>query len=238
MTEHTQKMKLLLTSAGITNDSIKKALSDLLGKPFDQCRALHVPTAIYTYPEGSLYAWQGLKQLDLGWKEYGVLELTALASIPEKVWLPAVEAADVLIVGGGNGFYLSYWLQKSGLFEKLPKLLQDKVYIGVSAGSGIVTHSFNVDKEKLEKTGVYFDDEYNEAGLEKASSDKALKLVDFTLRPHMNADYFSVATEANMEKWATKVKEPFYAYDDQTALKVVDGKVEVISEGKWKLFNR
>jgi dipeptidase E len=29
---------------------------------------------------------------------------------------------------------------------------------------------------------------------------------------------------------------PAYAIDDQTAIKVTDGSVEVVSEGHWKLF--
>jgi dipeptidase E len=124
------------------------------------------------------------------------------------------------------------------LAKKLPKLLQDKVYFGVSAGSAIVTHSINVNREELEKTGVYHDDEYDEIGPPKASSDKTLKLVDFTLRPHLNADYFPIASLENMEKWAAKVDGPFYTFDDQTAIKVVNGKVEVISEGEWKLFEK
>ena len=40
-------MKLLLTSVGITNGSIRAALVDLLGKPFAETKALCVPTAIY-----------------------------------------------------------------------------------------------------------------------------------------------------------------------------------------------
>jgi dipeptidase E len=232
-------MKFLLTSAGITNDSIRKAQVDLLGKPIARSKALLVPTAIYTYPEGSVYAWGELQELgELGWKEFGVLELTALPSLPEESWLPAVEAADAIIVGGGNGFYLSYWMQESGLAKKLPKLLHDKVYLGVSAGSAIVTQSINVNREELEKTGVYHDDEYDETAPPHAGLDKTLKLVDFTLRPHMNADYFPTASQENMEKWAAKVDEPFYAIDDQTAIKVIDGEVEVVSEGEWKLFEK
>jgi len=42
---------------------------------------------------------------------------------------------------------------------------------------------------------------------------------------------------ANLEKLAATIPIPSYAIDDQTALKVVGGSVEVISEGHWKLFN-
>ena len=42
---------------------------------------------------------------------------------------------------------------------------------------------------------------------------------------------------AEYAKWAAGVPNPTYAIDDQTAIKVVDGAVDVISEGRWKLFN-
>lgn len=232
-------MKLLLTSAGITNDSIRKALVDLLGKPIAQSKAICIPTAIYAMPGGNGFAWRELKELgELGWQEFGVLELTVLPSCPEDCWLPAVEAADIIIVGGGNTGYLSYWLQESGLAKRLPELLKNKVYMGISAGGAMVTHSLNVNREKLEKTGIYYDDEYDEAAPLNAGSDKTLKLIDFVIRPHLNADYFPIATLENMEKAAAKVDVPLYAFDDQSAIRVVDGKVEVISEGEWKLFEK
>jgi dipeptidase E len=151
-----------------------------------------------------------------------------------------VEAADIIIVGGGNTGYLSYWLHESGLAKKLPELLQGKVYMGVSAGSGMVTHSLNVNREVLAKTGIYYDDEYDESAPPNAGSDKTLKLVDFVIRPHLNADYFPGVslTLESMEKMAAKVDVPLYAIDDQTAIAVTNGNVQVISEGEWKLFGK
>jgi dipeptidase E len=234
------KGKLLLTSSGITNDSIQQALIELLGKPIRESTALYVPTAIYAYPVGITHAWQMMKmQTELRWKTLGVLELTALPSLPKRVWFPQIEAIDAIIVGGGNKFYLSYWMQESGLFELLPQLLQQgKVYVGASAGSMMLTAGLNFDRERLENTGVYYDDEFNEEMPSSAGSDKALGLVDFVIRPHLDADYFPQATLENIEKWAEKVDKPLYTLDDQSALKVVDAKVEVISDGKWKLFEK
>jgi len=232
-------MKFLLTSAGITNDSIRKALVDLLGKPVARSRAILIPTSIYALPSGVGYAWQEIKELgDMGWEAFGVLELTALPTLPEECWLPDLVAANLIIVGGGNTGYLSYWLHESGLAKKLPELLQSRVYMGVSAGGAMVTHSLNVDRERLARTGVYYDDEYDEAAPLNAGSDKTLKMVDFVIRPHLNADYFPVGTLEKMEKWAAKVDVPLYAFDDQTAIKVVDGKIEVISEGQWTVFGK
>ncbi len=230
-------MKLLLTSAGITNDSIRKALEELLGKPVNKSKAICIPTAIYAMPNGGVYGWQMLKELDLGWEEYGTLELTAVPTIQEEDWLPSVEAADIIIVGGGNTGYLSYWMEKSGFFDKLPGLLKTKVYLGISAGSGMVTHSLNFNPAK-KQAGIYWDDEYDEYAPLHAASDQTLPLVGFVIRPHLGADYFPAATMANMTLWATKVDVPMYAFDDQTALKIIDGKVEVVSEGEWKLFEK
>jgi dipeptidase E len=230
-------MKLLLTSAGVTNDSIRTALVELLGKPIGESSAVCVPTAPYALPGGPVFGWQQLKGFgEMGWEEFGVLELTALPTVPEEYWLPAVEAADVIVIGGGNGGYLSHWLQESGFGGRLPELLRTRVYFGVSAGSLVVTHSLNVDRERLARTGVYYDDEYDEAAPPGAGSDRTLKLVDFVIRPHLNSYYFPNTTLEVMPRAAEKAGVPLYAIDDQTAIKVVDGEVEVVSEGEWKLF--
>ena len=91
------KCKFLLTSSGIVNDSIQKALVDLLGKPIGESSALFVPTAIYAYPGGIKNSWQVMKSPgELGWKAFGVLELTALPSLPKEIWLPQVEDVDAI----------------------------------------------------------------------------------------------------------------------------------------------
>ena len=231
-------MKLLLTSAGVSNESIRNALIDLLGKPIGQAKAVCIPTAIYALPSGVSDSWLMIRELNLGWAEYGVIELTTLPTIPKNCWLPALEAADVVIVGGGNGGYLYYWMQQSGLTDKLPELLQDKVFLGVSAGSVFVTHSFQIDQDYLARTGIYRDEDYEEDAPLHAGSDVTLKLVDFVIRPHLNADYFPTATLDHFARSAARLDVPLYAIDDQSAIKIVDGEVEVISEGEWKLFQK
>ncbi len=232
--------KLLLTSSGITNDLIKNALVDLLDKPINEAKALFIPLAIYAYPQGIKNSWEVIKPWgDMGWKSLGVLELTALPTLPRELWLPQLEDSDAIIVGGGNKFFLSYWMDKSGLFDLLPRLLeQGKVYVGASAGSMMMTSALNVDERRLRETGVYYDNEFNEEMPSSAGSAKTLGLVDFVIRPHLGADYFPQATLENVEQWAAKTDKPLYALDDQSALKIVDGKVEVVSTGQWKLFGK
>ena len=229
-------MKLLLTSAGISNERIRAALVELLGKPIAECSAVCIPTAIYALPSGVGDAWQTLRQLDLGWREYGALELTALPTLPEDCWLPALEAADCLLVGGGNNGYLSHWLQASGLAARLPGLLRDKVYVGVSAGSMVVTHSLQIDRDYLARTDIYRDADFEEDAPLGAGSDRALGLVPFVIRPHLGAEYFPTATAERFARSAAALDVPLYAIDDQSALKVIDGEVKVVSEGEWRVF--
>jgi dipeptidase E len=218
-------MKLLLTSAGISNTSIRNALVDLLGKPIAEARALFVPTAIYGIAGGAdiirkvICGSLGDPFCELGWKSLGVLELTALPSIKQELWVPMLRETDALLVGGGDCQYLCYWMQQSGLTALLPSLLRKTVYVGLSAGSMIMTR---------------FGTTYGNHTL-PAESDKSLNLVDFAIHPHLDYEWFPENSMANLEMLAATISMPSYLIDDQTAIKVVDGTIDVISEGHWKL---
>src|SRR5512143_356564 len=137
-------MKLLLTSGGIKNTSIHNALVDLLGKPIAESDALCIPTAIYAFPGGAKSAWQLISGraasplCGLGWRSLGLLELTALPSIEMTYWTTSLRESDVLLVGGGDPLYLSYWMQQSGLADLFPSL-SEMTYVGVSAGSLVMS---------------------------------------------------------------------------------------------------
>ena len=226
-------MKLLLTSSGISNPSIDDALVGLLGKPIAESSALIIPTAIYPFPDGAAGAWRAVcgkapsPLCEVGWKSLGVLELTALPSIQEASWVPMVRETDALLVWGGDVLYLCYWMRQSGLADLLPSL-SELVYVGVSAGSIALT-PYNCDVE--------FNLQYVPAGSDQArEGDRALGFVDFALRVHLDREGFEDSSMANVEKWASEIPVPTYAIDDQTAIKVADGAVEVVSEGNWKLF--
>ncbi|MHB1909336.1 MAG: Type 1 glutamine amidotransferase-like domain-containing protein [Nitrososphaerales archaeon] len=219
-------MKFLLTSCGIFNASIHDALVELLGKPIAESSALFIPTGSYAYPGGLAGAYRLIRGVartplcELGWKSLGVLELTALPSIKRELWVPVVQGIDALLVGGGSPMYLCYWMRQSGLADLLPSLRRETVYVGVSGGSMVVTPTIgDYDDPKL-----------------PAGSGKMLGLVDFTLYPHLDQPDMPDASQANIERWAARVQVPAYAIDDQTAIKVTDGTVEVVSEGHWKRF--
>jgi dipeptidase E len=224
-------MKLLLTSAGIKNASIHDALLELLGKPIADSHALCIPTAGYGHPLGTPGgAWRFVAgkeprtpMCELGWKSLGVLELTALPSIGKERWESWVRQADVLLVNGGDALYLSHWMRQSGLADLLQSL-PEIVWVGLSAGSMVMTPQVGEDfvETKPSITG----------------DDIALGVVDFSIFPHLDHPDLPENTMASAEKWATGLKCPAYAIDDQTAIKVVHGTVEVVSEGHWKFFGR
>ena len=229
-------MKLLLTSGGIKNASIRAALVELLGKPIAESTALFIPTGIYPFPGGAGMAWNAVAGNspsplgDLGWTSIGLLELTALPTIKRDSWVPMLRETDALLVFGGDVLYLRHWMRVSGLADLLPSL-GETVYVGLSAGSIVVT-PYNCDAE----FNLQFVPEGSDRG-ENASA--GLGLVDFGLRVHLDreGEAFEDSTLAEVEKWAAGIPAPTYAIDDETALKVTDGTVEVVSEGNWKLLN-
>jgi dipeptidase E len=217
-------MKFLLTSSGIRNISIQNALVDLLGKPIAESSALCIPTAVYPFSVGPSMAYRFISGsapgplTELGWKSLGVLELTALPSIKKENWVAAVEEADALLVYGGDVQYLCRWMRESGLADLMPSL-RETVYVGVSAGSMVTAPIF----------GETYDDP-------PFIIEKGLGLVDFALLPHVDHKDHPESSMAKVERMAAEVPVPTYAIDDETAIKAVDGAVEVVSEGHWKLF--
>jgi dipeptidase E len=221
-------LKLLLTSAGIKNASIHEALVDLLGKPIADSKALCIPTAQYGHPQvRPEMAWEFISghepecpMTELGWKSVGVLELTALPSLDKERWVPWVRETDVLLVAGGDSLYLCHWMRQSGLGDLLPAL-SETVWVGLSAGSMVMTPRIGVDfMEWTPPTG----------------DDSALGVVDFSICPHVAQEGRPGNSMAFAERWAGEIGNPAYAIDDETAIRVVDGTVEVVSEGYWKLF--
>jgi dipeptidase E len=220
-------MKFLLTSAGIKNTSICNAQVDLLGKPIAESNALCIPTAAYANPGGAGNAWRFISgqegrtpMCELGWKSLGVLELTALPSTDRELWFSLVQKTDVLLVNGGDPLFLCYWMRQSGLAELLPSL-HETVYVGLSAGSMVMAPNIGEDFVRWKPP---------------TGGDRGLGMVDFAIFPHLDHEMLPDNSMADAKKWAAGMRVQGYAIDDQTALKVIDGAVEVVSEGHWKLF--
>ena len=219
-------MKLLLTSGGIKNPTLNDALVGLLGKPIEASSALCIPTAIYPFSVGPAMAYRFITGTgtnpvcELGWKSLGVLELTALPSVERDVWTKTVQETDALLVFGGDTLYLAHWMRQSGLADLFPSL-REMVYVRISAGSMVMTPRVGEDFISWKPP---------------TGGDEPLGLVNFSIFPHLDNPKLSENTMAAAEKWAAGIGNPAYAIDDDTAIQVIDGAVEVVSGGHWRHF--
>ena len=222
-------MRFLLCSSGISNPSIHDALIELLDKPIAESNALCIPTGVQPFPGGPAPVYRFISgstrspMCGLGWKSLEVLELTALPGVKRDDWIPAVQQADALLVWGGSPLYLCYWMRQSGLAELLPSLRPETVYVGTSGGAMVATPDFG---------GTSYDESEP-----LTASDEALGLVDFSVFPHLDReDGLPPSPPEEIEAWAAGLSVPAYVIDDQTAINVVDGNVDVVTDGRWELI--
>lgn len=217
-------MKLLLTSSGLENETIINALRELVVKPFSELKVAFIPTASNLETGDKSWLLNDLNQLQE--LQFSSIDIVDISALPKIIWLHRLEAADILFVEGGDTYHLMYWLNQSGLSEILPKLLETRTYVGVSAGTMVVTPSL-LNAE---------DDKQTVVELNEVVYDQGLSLVNFMIEPHLNNHYFPDSTFEILEKKSLKYNYPIYCLDDNSAIKVDDGKIEVISEGNWKKF--
>jgi dipeptidase E len=111
-------------------------------------------------------------------------------------------------------------MRQCGLADLLPSLAE-AVWVGMSAGSMVMTPRIGDDFVGWKPPG---------------GGDETLGVVDFSIFPHVDNEDLPWNTMANAERWASGLSGPAYAIDDETAVKVVDGTVEVVSKGHWKPF--
>lgn len=215
-------MKLLLTSAGLSNPSIIKAVEKLLGRTVKGVKLAFIPTAANVEPGDKSWMIDDLNNFQ---KAGFVVDIVDISAVSKDVWLPRLQGAEVLFLGGGNTFHLMHWVKKSGLQDELPDLLKTKVYAGISAGSCVAGPTIYNSVQNL------FDEKY------ELKIKDGLNLVNFQIIPHLNSPYFEKIRKDNLELASKELTEPVYAIDDNSAI-IVDGKnVEVISEGEWVKFN-
>lgn len=212
-------MKLLLTSAGLSNGTIINGLKSLVNKSFNSLNLVYIPTAANVEDGDKSWLIDDLYQTkSLGFANFDILDISALS---KEICESRLKNADIVMVGGGNTFHLMYWAEKMGLKE----LLINKVYVGISAGSCIAGPTiYNSVQNLFEEKN-----EYNQK--------IGLGLVNFQFIPHLNSDYFSKIRKEYLDIAAKQITEPIYALDDQSAI-VVDGdKIEVVTEGQYLTYN-
>jgi dipeptidase E len=218
-------MILLLTSSGLTNNAIANALFELTGKKPEDTTVVFIPTA--SNVESGDKDWLITDLINLKKQNFKSIEITDISAVDEKIWKPSLKRADVLFFEGGNTYHLMRWLNKSGLSEMLYELLKDKVYVGVSAGSMVTNPDLALQISQI----IYEEDMFETEEL------KGLNFIDFYFLPHLNSNWFKNVNRENIEKILPEINKPIYALDDNSALKIVDENIEIISEGEWFVIN-
>jgi dipeptidase E len=220
---------MLLTSAGIRNDSLRSALADLVGKRFASTRLVFIPTASVAAAGDHGWLIEDLRRLhDLRWREFDVLELNGL---PQPMVLSRLRNADVIYAAGGNHYHLANSVIANGLGAEMADILESKVWVGVSAGSMIFSRNLS------ERTGEAFGEQDDLRILGETAARSPFGLFDWYLKPHLNSPDFPDRTPAWFAKAAAKVDCPVYAIDDDSAVRVRGDAIDVVSDGQWRLLN-
>lgn len=213
-------MKFLLTSAGISNTKIEKALFELLGKPAGETSVAFVSTAATMVAGDKSWLISDLQAfVERGFKSVDIIDISA---VPKENWLKRFEAVDLLCFGGGDEQYLVKMMRESGLAEMLPELLKSKVYMGISAGSMVIGRLLSSDLTKE----LWPEESF-------VGNEDGLGMYDFSILPHLNSDYFAHLRIPLIETLAHRFPQTVYALDDASALKIVDDQIEVVSEGEF-----
>ena len=219
-------MKLLLTSNGLSNDSIVRALIDLVGKKPEDTKIVFIPTAANL--EVGDMGWFVDNLIDIQKCGFEEIQITDISAVDEKIWRPKFENADILFFQGGNSYHLMSWINKSGLVNILPELMKTKVWVGASAGAMVTNPTLALTSKDKE---MYYEEVFGKTG------EEALGFVDFYIRPHFNSPSFPEVRKEYLEDAIKGINEKVYVLDDNSAVKVDGDKVEVVSEGEWIVFN-
>ena len=219
-------MKLLLTSNGLSNPSIASALFELVGKPAAETTIAFIPTAM-NIGNGDK-DWFVDDLVNIKNQNIALLDIVDISALPIEIWRPRLEAADVLFFSGGNTSHLMRWIIESGLKELLSEFLKTKVWVGISAGSMVTNPTLALSSNDKK---IYYEE------ITGYKSEEALGFVNFYVRPHYNSPHFPEANSEFLQQIAKNIPVTIYALDDMSALKVVDGGVEVVSEGEFLILN-
>ena len=213
-------MKFLLTSAGISNASIEKALFELLDKPASETKVAFVPTAATLVADDKSWLIEDFQYfVKEGFQSIDIVDISA---VPRENWEKRFESADLLVFGGGDEQYLTRVMRESGVAEALPELLKSRVYMGISAGSMVVGKLLPGELTKE----LWPEESF-------VGNEEGMSMYDFSIFPHFNSEYFAHLRAPLIESMKDQFPRTVYALDDQSTLKVVGNDIEVVSEGKF-----
>jgi len=217
-------MKLLLTSFGLNNETIANALLKLIGKEFNETKISVVPTAANIYNGGKEWVINDL--LNIKKQGFAEIDIVDISALPKENWHPRLKKADILFFEGGDPFYLMKWIKKTGLDKLLPDLLKTRIYVGSSSGAIVLGQKI---PEKCK--------ELYESNPEGMGNINGLGLVDFSFLSHYCEEGYPLTLDDEVgEEIAKDLKTTLYAIDNNSAIQIINNKLQIVSEGKWNKF--
>jgi dipeptidase E len=219
-------VNLLLTATGLSNETLRDALRDMMERPYGSAKLVYIVSA--SVAESGDHSWfvEGISRLHaLGWREFDVLDLNGL---PLQLALDRLRHADVVYAEGGNQYHLARGITGNGLREGFLEALESRVYVGVSAGSMIFSR--NLTEHSAEVIG-------DTADLHKLGATTLrppLGLFDWYVKPHLYSPWFPERDDAWADRIVERADFPLYFIDDETAVRVRGGTTDVVSEGRWR----
>ena len=198
-------MKTILASSGFTNEQIIQACEELVGKPRAEINFAIINEAIKA--EAGDHRWFAESLTEITDNFGGSVELVDLQAHPLDYVLERLRTADVVFCFGGNTDYLTKIFEQTGFAEKLPELLQEKVWVGSSAGSCVLCHRESKDTAE----NIFTKDSGN---------DHNLNLLPIFFLPHFHSDWFPQLKEDIAIKESKNTDLPVYLMSDQSAVVV------------------
>lgn len=218
-------MKLLLTSNGFSSSKIFQAFLDLVNassvKKPSEIKIAFIPTAAVSEEEQKSYMESVRKELvSFGIQKENITDL----NLDHVVSYDEIKDMDALYVGGGNTFYLLHTMRQSQFYPVLREFLaNNKTYVGVSAGSIVVTP--NIAVASVEPADP------NDIGLTDFTG---LELVSFEVSPHVP----EIVSYESSQNYAATTENRVYAFDHYCALVVHGDEVSFAGDGQYKVYNK
>jgi len=199
----------------------------MLDKSVEETKIVFVTTSANGVAKDKRWLISIMNQLvKMNFKEISLLDF---AGLPEGLSVARLEDADVIFFCGGNTYHLMYEIRKAHLQPVLEKLFKTRIFVGNSAGSIVAAPDLSLGNPAQK---AYSQERKNEI------TNESLSYVNFHMRPHFNVEGHPSTVEQVQEMIdKNNVIAPVYLIDDDTAIQVIDGEVEVISEGEWKRLN-
>ena len=207
-------MKLVLASTG-EGKAIEEKVAELVGKGAGKINIMVLDEASAAETWDIRWLIDGLNHLQ---KTYGEIYGCNLLSLDMAEIQERINKVDVIWCFGGHTDFLMGVFNKSGFAKLLPKILENKVWVGSSAGACVMGVR---PKTKLDS--------------DKYIVDKYMELANLTIRPHIWADYAAPGAYDECVQESKINNIPVYALSDDSAVVVEGGRVYMIGKRAQKL---